>query len=422
MSGSRTSAAGTTRGRKRRTRRLWRGCLGFPEVLEDRVVPSNPGALDATFGTGGIVSFAPDGDNFMGAAVNQPDGKIVFDGVGSGGYVEVVRLNDNGSLDQGFGTGGIARTLWPNGQPGYNDATAIALESNGDIVIAGYGQDQSGNQFFAAARFLPGGKIDSTFGTGGIVTLSLGGGDTTGGVAVDASGNIVLAGSASFNGSYFQTAVLIRYTPTGMLDPSFGNGGVVTTSFGFGNSFVRAVTVQADGRSVVGGESTSGTGFEGSFAIVRYTTSGALDPSFNGHGLVLDRFSELGGFSYADLHALTLGPSGTIVAAGDCGADEFSDVQFAVARYTSVGSLDTTFDRTGHAELDLGSGTQAAGVAIQSNGKLVVVGPAPYFETGGFAVARYDADGTLDAAFGTKGIVTTNFEPGSRSEDRKSVG
>src|SRR6266487_6929602 len=152
----------------------------------------------------------------------------------------------------------------------------------------------------------------------------------------------------------------------GELDPSFGSGGLVTTDFGGRGDFGLAVAVQSDGKIVAAGNSsTVGGPFSVNFALARYNTDGSLDPTFGSGGTILTSF----GGTVSAAADVVVQPDGKIVAVGIAGSD------FGVARYTASGTLDPTFGSGGLVTTDFGGFDQANGVALQADGKIVVVGP-----------------------------------------------
>src|SRR6266536_6144139 len=167
----------------------------------------------------------------------------------------------------------------------------------------------------------------------------------------------------------------------GALDPTFGIGGEVTTDFG-GSDSAQAVAIQSDGKILAAGLSGAGD-----FALARYNADGSLDPSFGSGGKVTTDF---GGFDLA--LGVALQSDGKIVAAGQGG----SSFDFALARYNADGSLDTSFGSGGKVTTDFGVFDAATAVAIQRDGKIVATGST--FSSGfqQFALARYNADGSLD--------------------------
>jgi uncharacterized delta-60 repeat protein len=257
----------------------------------------------------------------------------------------------------------------------------------------------------ASARRRADGTLDTTFGDRGIVMTNFTPeNDVANGVAIQSDGKIVVAGQAG-NGPRF---VLARYTSDGALDPSFGGDGKVSTSFTTtGGDAATAVAIQADGKIVAGGIAHVNCTCE-KFALARYDSSGRLDTSFGGDGKATVHFKGGG-----ELRAMAIGSDGRIVVVGG-GVPDVD--RFEVARFNADGTLDSTFDGDGKVKTNMGEGEESAtGVAIQPNGKVVVVGytdlphEAGDVGPGKFAVARYEADGTLDQMFGNNGRVTTVF-------------
>ena len=187
----------------------------------------------------------------------------------------------------------------------------------------------------------------------------------------------------------------------GDLDTSFGTDGIVITPIGSGQDLVGAEAIQSDGKIVVVGYSHNGT--DNDFAVVRYNTDGSLDTSFDTDGKVTTDFG--GG---ADVgNAVAIQSDGKIVVAGMSNSPATMD--FAIARYNSDGSLDTTFDTDGLVTTDVANLVDRAyAVAIQSDGKIVVAGYGR-IDRNDFVVMRYNADGSLDTNFDTDGIVITDI-------------
>ena len=196
--------------------------------------------------------------------------------------------------------------------------------------------------------------------------------------------------------------------------PVFENIGIITTDIG-SNSYdvARSVTVQADGKILVGGYSTNPSGYY-RFALVRYNIDGSLDTTFDTDGKVT---TELNGYYNHDVgQSVTFQSDGKILVGGYSGSD------FALVRYNTDGSLDTSFDGDGKLTTDIaGNYDQGNSVIVQADGKIVVGGygtaysynPYNYYYnssyTNDFAVVRYNADGSLDTSFNGSGLVTTNI-------------
>ena len=237
------------------------------------------------------------------------------------------------------------------------------------------------------------GDLDPTFGTGGRVVTSFGSFDTGVAGALQSDGKIVVTG-VDFNG--VTDVRVTRYDSAGALDPSFGTGGTVTTDLG-ADEMGAAIAVQDDMKIVVGVRTGFFGGGPGQFALVRYLPNGTLDPTFGTGGIVVTPIGDS-----ATTYAVALQSDGKIIAAGGASTSDFAD-NFALARYDVDGSLDSSFGSGGIVMTDVGYSDTAHAVTIQSDGRIVAVGAASQ----GFALARYEADGDLDTTFGSGGVVIT---------------
>jgi uncharacterized delta-60 repeat protein len=210
-----------------------------------------------------------------------------------------------------------------------------------------------------------------------------------------------VAAGRSDVGPTFHIAV-VRYHPDGSLDTSFNGTGKVITDFGSGRSRGLALAIQPDGKIVVAGNSVVSPGYAG-ITVVRYDPDGGLDSSFGGTGKVATPV--LPGGSVA--HSVALQADGRIVVAGYSNNGNNND--FALVRYHSNGSLDTSFNGTGKVTTVFGNNTDIGeSVTVQSNGKIVVAGYTSDGNSNFFALARYNSDGSLDQSFnGTGKIVST---------------
>jgi uncharacterized delta-60 repeat protein len=192
------------------------------------------------------------------------------------------------------------------------------------------------------------------------------------------------------------------FAAPGDLDPTFGTGGKVLTNIGASAVTGRGMAIQSDGKIVVAG-ATNLNDPGSDFVVVRYNTDGTLDTTFDSDGKVTTDFNSKSDAAFA----VAIQADGRIVVAGVSGTNG-SDGDFAIARYNSDGSLDSTFDSDGRVVTDFGSlNDEAFSVAIASTGKIVVAGSTSS-RNGDFAIARYLADGSLDSAFDSDGLVTTD--------------
>ena len=362
-------------------KKIWVGLLAIVLLWSAASTSAAPGDLDPTFGNGGKVITSGGGAN---AVAIQPDGKIIiagFNGVGFSDSFALLRYNTDGSLDMNFGVGGKAIATFGTN---YAGASAILIQTDGKILVAGSARNEDSPTDSALARFNPNGSLDTSFGTGGKVIVALSSGDDYfRSVVIQSDGKIIAVGFGRQANNDF---VLARYNTNGSLDTGFGTGGIVFTNIG-SNDAAYAAVIQTDGKIIVAGESNQPPRLY-DFALARYNTNGSLDTTFGNGGTVVTSFHASG--SGYGAFAVAIQTDGKIVAAGDGrGAGGYSD--FALARYNTNGTLDTSFDTDGKVTTQMSSsGDIAYALAIQSNGKIVVAGDAENGTSRDFALARYD--------------------------------
>jgi uncharacterized delta-60 repeat protein len=349
-----------------------------------------------------VVIPPPEGAGEVAAAVAVlPGGELVVAGTAlpaNGGSVAMLlRLRPDGRLDPGFGSGGrvwtdqaaaLATPAEDSRALAVGDLAvfALALQPDGRIVTAGQA-DRGARSSIALLRHLPDGRLDRSFGSGGLVVTDLG-------VATDASlaalalqpdGRIVAAGN------WGERAILARYLADGSPDPSFGSDGVVV--IGAGVIAAWALALQPDGRMVVAGQGGV-VGGPYDLAVARYLSDGRPDASFGGDGVVTTDLGSTG----ERAAAVTIQPDGGVVVAGSSGAT------FAVARYLPDGRPDPAFGTGGvvTAGPDIGAG-QA--LVSEPDGQLILAGGQVTPTGRQVAVARYRSDGALEA------LITTDVVP-----------
>jgi uncharacterized delta-60 repeat protein len=349
------------------------------------------GSLDTSFsGDGKQTTNFASGDKVTGVAI-QGDGRIVVVGsaVDDDRDFALARYDADGSLDTSFSGDGKQVTDFAGGP---DVANGVALQGNGKIVVVGSAQND--DRDFALARYDTDGSLDTSFsGDGKQVTDIAGRGDQATGVAIQGNGRIVAAGRVRFN-----AFALARYDPDGSLDASFSGDGRQTTDFmGIGSSaWATGVALQGDGKIVMVG---SVVNVDRDFALARYNANGSLDPSFSGDGM---QTSDFGGADRAN--GVVVQGDGRIVAVGRGGA-----LDFALARFDPDGSLDPGFSGDGRQTTEFGGPDSAWGMALQADGKIVVVGLRARSGTTDFGLARYDTGGELDPSFSGDGKQTTDF-------------
>ena len=376
--------------------------VAIPVVPEEASAYSfADGSLDTTFGTGGIVTsniaIGSSADYARSIAV-QPNGKIVIVGEsdqGSSRDFAVLRYNTNGTLDTTFSEDGKVTT--DIGNETEDIAESVAVQSDGKIVVVGRSFGE-----FVVVRYNSDGSLDNTFGGDGIVTTILGVSANAKSVVIH-NGKIIVAGDSSQIGS--RDFSVARYLEDGSLDTTFGTGGIVTTDIGNNTpESAFSVAVQSDGRIIVVGE-TNQVDFVWDFAVVRYNTDGSLDTSFSGDGKVVTATS----ISNEAALSVVVQPDNKIIVAGE--SHQVDSTDFAVVRYNTDGSLDDTFGGDGIVTTEFSDYTNAyaSSVTLQSDRKIIVAGGVSIGDDLHFAVVRYNTNGTLDTTFGVDGKVTTDI-------------
>ncbi len=339
----------------------------------------------------------------------QRDGKIVVAGYADVGGVDrfaLVRYNSDGSLDTSFNSTGKVTTAVGTGTC---KGQGVALQDDGKIVVVGHSFNAGGQSCFTVLRYGADGNLDTSFGDSGKVTTTVAKDSNADGVAMQSDGKIVVAGNAFIDRNNNDFGV-VRYNANGTLDTTFNGTGKATADFG-AHDLGHSVAVHGDGRIVVAGYSTNES--KKQCALACFKANGNLDTSFNGTGKVTTNF---GGDGDAEGQGVATQSDGKTVVVGY--ATVAGVQRFAVERYKTDGALDTSFGGTGRVLTAVGiSGSNAAGVALQKDGKIVVAGYA--VNNSGrvydFACLRYNADGSLDQSFGDHGKVTTDVGDGKAS-------
>lgn len=359
----------------------------FEEVDVAVTAYDSTGNLDSSFGNNGIVTTSlPESPSAQAIAL-QTDGKIIT----TGGQVInqaigflTIRYNSDGSLDNTFGTAGVAPNIM-----GYGCASSIALQPNDNKIIVAGTTTNNGPLIFGICRYNSDGSPDVTFGSNGVVKTPIGLVAFAKSVALQSDGNIVVVGTALINGT--NQFVLARYDGgNGNLDTTFGSNGIVIQPLaGPHDNSCNSIAIQPDDKIVVGGT-------DGDFVVARFNTDGTLDPSF---GIATTSIG-----SAAVINSINIQSDGKIVATGR------SDTNFAIARYNTDSSLDSTFGTGGISVTPIGSQAEAQSSIIQSDGKIVAAGYSDLT----ISLARYLSNNTpfitiITPANGS--TITTNTTP-----------
>jgi uncharacterized delta-60 repeat protein len=365
----------------------------------------------------GHTAMAAESSAYGNSVAAQRDGKIIVAGYAEVGGVDqfvLVRYNSDGSLDTTLKGSGKLTTAVGKDCHG----KGVALQGDGKIVVAGYSFKAGGGQCFTVLRYTADGSLDTSFADSGKVTTNVGTKYASAeSVTIQSDGKIVVAGD-SFNASGNNDFAVVRYNANGTLDMSFNETGKATADFG-AHDYGRSVAVHGDGRIVVTGYTTKSYESKKECALACFKANGSLDTTFNGTGEVTTNF---GGDGNAEGRSVAVQTDGKIVVVGYATAGNTEE--FALARYNADGTLDTSFGDSGQVMTDVGiSGSNATGVALQKDGKIVVVGYA--VNNSGtnydFACVRYNTDGKVDQSFGDGGKVMTSVGQGDGKANSVAV-
>jgi len=350
-------------------------------------------------------------DSAVDAVAVQADGRIVVAGYSSRGRLTLARYRPSGALDPSFGRSGVFATGLRY------DPAALAIRADGAIFVLASGSVACSEIGAACEEGVPllgfraDGRRNRGFGVRGIVALP---GATTGGdLAPQPDGKLVVVGSNRFcHTACFGQAILARFEASGVLDPSFGAGGVATLSRN--GSALDAITVAADGSLFAAGD-VRGTGPPYGSFVAHLGPNGAIDPAFGAEG-----FAFSPGPAYAPVHfaEVLLDQAGSILAGGG------SAEKLGASRFLANGTPDVGFGSGGTAEIAIGGGW---GGMVQAGGGTVVAAPTALRcrralrRSGqclaGFVLTRFTATGQLDPAFGGDGIVVTALGRGRSNRD-----
>lgn len=347
------------------------------------------GSLDNTFGTNGIVITAIGQSNAASAVAIQSDGKIVVGGYTYNGDMDfaVVRYNVDGSLDNTFSNDGKATTGIGLGN---DKVRSMVIQQDGKIILAGK-VTVGFLSHIGLARFTTNGDLDNTFDNDGVLTTVLGAltGDINEAtsIALQSDGKIMITGGYIPLLGHQNGVPLIRYNSNGSLDHTFGNGGKLITHGATSLNVGKALAIQSDGKFLVASENKPNS-LDYDFVLLRYNTNGTPDNTFGSNGIAI---SDLYGEDDRPT-SMVIQPDGKIVVAGSTSVGSSSS-NFGVARYLSNGSLDNSFGSGGKLWTDFGTSVNTVGsVALQADGKIIVGGSiSTSTSTSDFALARYTA-------------------------------
>lgn len=361
------------------------GEAGEPSPMTLAVARYNTdGSLDSTFGNDGTLLIqVGSAKSYARNIMLQADSKIL---IGAYTYDDIaadfaiVRLNENGALDNSFGNNGI--TIADNGS--HEIVDAMTLLNDGKILLAGNNYSE-----FLAARFNTDGSLDTSFGTNGWIATEFDSSDSQVKDAVlQADGKFLLGGYSYNNSTGINSMAVARYNEDGSIDTTFGTAGKVTINSGNNEDYAVAIAIQADGKILIGGYTYVGNNpLRYDLVVARLNTDGSFDNNYGNNGIAISRVLE-NGQNYAE--QMVLQPDEKIILTGYAAATD--NYNMAMIRFDTAGNVDTTFGTDGKVNTDInGTADFGKAIALQPDNKIIIAGysfsPAGIGE---IVVARYD--------------------------------
>ncbi|GAA4339468.1 hypothetical protein [Flaviaesturariibacter amylovorans] len=360
-------------------------------------VSAQPGT-PLRFGTRGVARLdngnntgAPAFAHLANAIAYSPDGKLYTTAeINANGVI--ARWNADGTLDVTYGNNGYSEAVRMNFPKGY-------LQADGKMIMAGYCNSGLSSLEFAVARFNPDGRLDRSFGNGGMVATSLSNTiDWIWDGLVQPDGKFLAAGSANENNAGLGDFALARYLHNGSLDPNFGSGGKVVFSIGAGSDRIYGITRQPDGKILATGFSVS-AGNNVDFVLARFLSNGAPDTSFNGTGYrVLNAAGEQAG------ETIAVQDDGKILVGGY--SHNGTHWEATVWRFHADGSTDNGFNGSGKSVLPFPAvDAELVSLRLQPDGKIIgVADVATTSANHDIGLFRLQANGTTDNSFNGTGV------------------
>ena len=357
------------------------------------------GTLDPTFGDGGLVVENTYSSNSH--SIVLADGKILLIG-GNAGF-SIDRFNPDGTYDESFGINGhISISL--NGKLWGPDYKTFSLLDDGRIVCATFYAPKSKHAIkdIALLRLKPNGYLDSSFGINGYDTLELDIYTIATGLVVQPDGKIVVSGNVQKNLYDEKRTFICRYMPDGGLDPTFGEGGIVVTTYDkAANS--NSLVINSAGKLIRGGNYDLYNAHS-LFILESFNPDGSIDESFGENGVAKYVFGQgQGGFWNTIMFMMAQQPDGKIVCTGESGQDE--EISMAICRFNADGSVDASFGEGGGTIVPYNNtDAKAFELCFQPDSKIITLAGVYTYPFIGITLVRFSSSGQLDPSFGDNGI------------------
>jgi len=313
----------------------------------------------------------------------------------------LVQYDISGNVDSFFGSGGYVTFDFTGSTYEYN--TSLALQGD-KIIQSGECYSSVSGSKFCLVRYKADGSLDTSFNppVGGyrIYDLSPSPYDYARALAIQTNGYILQGGFCTGGANFF---CLTRYQTDGSTDFSFNSPygyqkpNIIPTNHDYANTLV----LQSDGKILQGGYcKDTGATAPWKFCVMRYNSDGSIDYGFGSGGYVL---YDIPVSDNDDANSLIVQSDGKIIQGGTCKISGIN--QFCIVRYNADGSVDATFGTSGYEIFDIpdSSDDHASAIALQTNGKIIQGGTCTISGTNQFCIVRYNVDGSIDSTFGTNG-------------------
>lgn len=369
------------------------GCM----VITSFLCYSQQSFLDPTFSGGRVNTKFSSEEDSASSVVIQTDGKIVVAGVIDGSYknkLGIVRYLVDGNIDVSFGLNGRVIDSFSTPSVYYRGYFKMILQSDGKILVTGSRKVSANGIELILVRYNTNGSRDNTFGSSGILQLGTFSAsfDNNVRVALQSSGNILCV----------MHGIIYRYTPTGVLDLSFGTSGQVITGYTLSaNVLPSNILVQSDDKIVISVATSFWNGITeiDTTFISRYNSDGSIDMGYGSGGTVIVIDSVVS--EYPPL----LQSDGKLLVYSGIKGFYSSQPSFQLTRLLNTGTLDVSYGVSGKKNIVLNSvPPYYAEPFLQSDDKLILKSaPDSYHST---LITRYNNNGTLDSLFGVLGSIT----------------
>lgn len=318
--------------------------------------------LDDSFGVNGkVVTELSTGVDGINEVLLQNDGKIVAIG-SANNRIQMARYNNNGSLDTSFGTNGIVNTQLISSLIFNNGGLKFLLQDDGKIVLVG--NSASNNiQLMRLMRFTANGQLDTTFGTNGQVNLNslyqFGDLSSVTNISQTTDGQFQLIISSQLN-----IIFILKFSNSGVLDTTFGSNGIssITTPQDSSSVYPKDIYSLPNGDNLIASWITLNGQYD--FCMFKIKSNGAIDNAFGTNGFVITDLGTSSDYS----ESITVQPDGKILVGGT------ANFKYALVRYTSNGNLDTTFNTTGIILTTVGSTSNSTDMYLANDGKIILAG------------------------------------------------